>query len=83
MARKQFAKMQLEGEKPSKFFCSLNKKRLAKAQLEELHIVEKDSEGKEKVKVITEQRSIKWEVRKYYWKLDSEQEARVDKEDIL
>ena len=39
IVRKQFAKMQLEGEKPSKFFCSLNKKRLAKAQFEELHMI--------------------------------------------
>ena len=38
LARKQFAKIQLEGEKPSKFFCNLNKKRIAKVQFEELHI---------------------------------------------
>ena len=75
--------MQLEGDNPTKFFCSLNKKRLAKAQFKELHIVKKDSEGKEKVKVITEQKSIEWEVRKYYYNLYSEQEARVEKEEIL
>ena len=56
----------------------MNKKRLAKAQFEELHIVEKDSEGKDKVKVITEQKSIEWEVRKYYYNLYSEQEDRVE-----
>ena len=83
LARKHFAKLQLEGEKPTKFFCNLNKKRVAKAQFEELHIVEKDSEGREKVRVITEQESIEWEVRKYYWKLYGEHEARVDKEEIL
>merc|ERR1711888_517063 len=83
LARKQFAKIQLEGEKPSKFFCNLNKKIVAKAQFEELHIVEKDDEGREKVKVITEQKNIELEVRKYYWKLYSEHEARVDKEEIL
>ena len=38
-AWKYFAKVQLEGEKPSKFFCSLNKKRMEKAQFDELHIV--------------------------------------------
>ena len=63
VVRKQFAKIQLEGEKPSRFFCNLNKKRLAKAQFEELHIVEKDSEVRETVRVITEQKSIEWEVR--------------------
>ena len=31
IARKQFVKMQLEGEKPTRFFCKMNRKRLAKA----------------------------------------------------
>ena len=35
------------------------------------------------MKVIAEQKSIKWEVRKYYGKLCSKQEARVNKEEIL
>ena len=82
-ARKYFTKMQLEGEKPTKFFCNLNKKRLAKAQFEELHVVEKNREGKEEVRVVTEQREIEWEVRKFYWHLYGEHEARVDKEEIL
>ena len=33
--------------------------------------------------MITEQKSIEWEVRKYYWKLYVEHKARVDKEEIL
>ena len=53
-ARKFFAKMQLEGEKPTKFFCNLNKKRMEKAQFEELHVVEKKPNGEETVKVVTE-----------------------------
>ena len=57
-ARKYFTKMQLEGEKQTKFFCNLNKKRLTKAQFEELHMVEKNREGKEEVRVVTEQREI-------------------------
>ena len=44
-ARKYFAKVQLEGEKPTKFFCSLNKKRMEKAHFEGLHIVEKRRKG--------------------------------------
>ena len=68
-AGKYFTKMQLEGEKPTKFFCNLNKNRLAKAQIEELHIIEKNKDGKDEVKVIMEQKAIEWEVRKYYWKL--------------
>ena len=51
--------------------------------MEELHIIEKNSEGREEVKVMMEQKSIEWEVRKYYWKLYGEHEARVDKEEIL
>ena len=49
--------MQLEGEKPTRFFSKLNKKRLAKAQFEELHIIEKNRDGREEVRVITEQKS--------------------------
>ena len=83
LARKQFAKVQLEGEKPSKKICSMNRKRIAKAQFEELHITEKDDKGVERIKVISEQKDIEWEVRKYYWKLYSEHEAKVDREEIL
>ena len=50
----------------------MNKKRLAKAQFEELHVVKKDIEGREKVKIITEQKSIEWEVRKYYYNFYSQ-----------
>ena len=83
IARKYFAKVQIEGEKPTRFFCNLNKKRLAKAQFEESQVIEKNRDGWEEVRMITEQKSIEWEVRKYYWKLYGEHEARVDKEEIL
>ena len=83
IARKYFAKVQLEGEKPTRFFCNLNKKRLAKAQFEELHVMEKNKDGREEVRVITEQKALEWEVRKYYWKLYGEHEASVNKEEIL
>ena len=33
--------------------------------------------------MITEQKSIEWEVRKYYWKLYGEHKAKVDREEIL
>ena len=45
--------------------------------------MEKNSDGREEVKVITKQKSIEWEVRKYYWKLYGDHEARLDKEEIL
>ena len=82
-ARKYFAKVQLEGQKPSRFFYNLNKKRMEKAQFEELHIVEKQNEGPDVVRVVKEQKTVEWEVRKYYWNLYREQETNVDSEEIL
>ena len=46
-ARKTLAKYNLEGERPTKLFCSLNKKIKNKAQFEVLHVIETDHEGKE------------------------------------
>ena len=43
------------------FNCNLNKKRLEKAQFEELHVVEKKPDGEE-IKVVTEQKAEEWEL---------------------
>ena len=43
--RRYFAKLQLEWERLTKFFCSMNFKRMEKTQFEELHIVEKNRYG--------------------------------------
>ena len=56
---------------------------MAKAQFEVLHVEEVDENGKEVTKILKEQKSIEWEVRKYYYNLYSEQDARVNKEEIL
>ena len=61
----------------------MNKKRLEKAQFEELHIVEKKKDGPDEIRVIKEQKAVEWEVRKYYWNLYKEQETNVDTEEIL
>ena len=91
-ARKYFAKLQLEGEKPTKFFCKMNKKPMEKAQFKELHIVEKKAGGVEQTRIVTEQKSVEWEIRKFYWKLYQEAEKdsynvessiRAHKEEIL
>ena len=37
-ARKYLAKNNLEGERPTKFFCMMNHKMKSKAQFEEVHI---------------------------------------------
>ena len=75
--------MQLEGEKPTKFFCNLNKKRMDKAQFEELNVIEKKPNGEEVIRVVTEQKAIEWEVRKFYWNLYQEEEKDINKEEIL
>ena len=82
-ARKRFEKMQLEGEKPTRFFCQMNKKMGAKAQFEVLHVEEKDKDGNDIVRVVQEQKEIELEVRKFYYKLYSKKEAKVDKLEIL
>ena len=56
---------------------------MEKAQFEELHLVEKKLNGEEEVRVVTEQKTIEWEVRKFYWKLYQKEEKVIDKEEIL
>ena len=51
--------MELEGERPTGFFCSMNKKQVEKAQFDEGKQIEKDTNGKETTKVITDQKAIK------------------------
>ena len=83
IARKCFVRMQLEGEKPTRFFCKMNKKFQAKAQFEKIHLEEVDHRGKEVTKVIQDQETIEKEVRKFYCNLYSEGEANVDKDEII
>ena len=48
-----------------------------------LHVIEKKPNGEELVKIVTEQKAIEWEVRKFYWNLYQEEEKVIDKEEIL
>ena len=82
-ARRYLAKNQLEGERPTKFFCSMNRKMKSKAQFEEVHVSERDEKGEEKIRVIKEQRAVEWEVRKFYWNLYRREETNCRKEKIL
>ena len=66
-ARKYLAKKQLEGERPTKFFCNMNRKMKSRAQFEEVHVREKDGRGEETVRVVRKKSSVEWEVRKFYW----------------
>ena len=56
--RRYLAKNQLEGERPTKFYCSMKKMMKVKAQFEEVHIVEKDKNGEEKIRVVKEQKAV-------------------------
>ena len=56
---------------------------MEKAQFKELNIVEKKPNGEEVIRVVTEQKAIEWEVRKFYWNLYQEEEKEIDKEEIL
>ena len=46
ITRKNFVQMQLEGEKPTRFFCKMNRKRLPRFQFKELHVEEVDENSK-------------------------------------
>ena len=82
-ARRYLAKNQLEGERPTKFFCSMNKKMKAKTQFEEVHVVERDENGEGRKRIVKEQCAVEWEVRKFYWNLYRKEETNCRKEVIL
>ena len=63
--RRYFAKNNLEGERPTRIFCSMNKKMKSRAQFEEIHVKEKNERGKEVTRTVKKQSSVEWEVRKY------------------
>ena len=65
-ANKYFAKCQLEGERPTKFFCNMNKKMKARAQFKEVYVKELDEKGEEKIRIVNEQSAVEWEFLKFY-----------------
>ena len=82
-ARRYFANNQLEGERPMRFFCSMNKKIKSRAQFEEVHVKERNERGEEVTRIVKKQSSVEWEVRKYYWSLYRKEETFFDKQDFL
>ena len=82
-ARRSFEKWQLEGEKPTRFFCSMNKKFQEKAQFDEIILEELNEDGKEITRVVKDQEEIEKEVRNFYSNLYSESETRVDKDEVI
>ena len=81
-ARKYLAKNQLEGERPTKFFCTMNCKMKNRAQFEEVHVKETNERGEETVREVKKQSSVEWEVRKYYWSLYRKEETFCSKDEI-
>ena len=82
-AKRYFAKNNLEAERPTRFFCSMNKRMKSRAQFEEIHVKEKNERGKEVTRIVKKQSSVEWEVRKYYWSLYRKEETFCNKKDIL
>ena len=54
-ARMSFEKWQLEGQKPTRYFCSMNKKFHEKAHFEEIILEELNEDGKETTRVVKDQ----------------------------
>ena len=65
-ARRYFVKNQLEGERSTRFFCSMNRKMKNKAQFKEVHVKETNERGEETVRIVEKQSPVEWEVRKFY-----------------
>ena len=81
--RRYLVKNQLEGERPTKFFCSMNHKMKSKAQFEEVHVKERNERGEETMRLVKKQSSVEWEMRKYYWSLYRKEETFCSKKHIL
>ena len=82
-ARKYLAKNQLERERLTRCFCSMNRKMKSRAQFEELHLRGTNERGEEVVRDVKKQSSVEWEVRKYYWSLYRKEGTFFNKRDIL
>ena len=82
-ARRYFTKNNLEGERPTKFFCSMNKKTSKKYQFETLNVKETNERGEETIRVVTKLKEAEWEVRKLYWNLYRKEAIICDKNYIL
>ena len=82
-ARRYFAKRNLESEKPTKFFCSMNKKTKSKPQFKDLHVLEVNARGEEEIRVVMKQGLLEWEVHKFYWSLYKKEETFCSKEEIM
>ena len=55
----------------------------SKAQFETLHVKEEGTNGEERVREVTKQSEVEWEVRKFYWKLYRKETSIIDKGEIL
>ena len=61
----------------------MNRKMKAKAQFEEVHVVEKYRNGEERIRIVRKQKAVEWEVRKFYWNLYRREETNCRKDEIL
>ena len=82
-ALRMMAKYNLEGERPTKFFFKLNKQFKSATQIDTLIVKEEESKREEKERTIRDQKTIEWEVRKFYWKLYKKQDVEISKDEIV
>ena len=82
-ARRYFAKKNLEEERPTRLFCSMNRKMKSKAQFETIHVKEENERGEEVIRVVTKQSAVECEIMKFYWSLYRKEETFCNKRDIL
>ena len=78
-ANKAFAKMNLEGKKPTKYFCSLEKQTKTSNLLDSLHIENEE----DKMEETFDQVVIENEVKKFYKKLYPKTPTCADKRYIF
>ena len=55
----------------------------SKAQFKTLHVKQEGTNGEERVKEVTKQSEVEWEVRKFYWKLYRKESSIIYKGEIL
>ena len=83
MATQMLAKYNLEGERPTWFFCSMNKKRRKNVKFTTLVCKVVDEPGKKVEETLTEQSRIEEEVHNYYKDLYKHREVEHTYDEIL
>ena len=82
VARKSMTEDNLVGEKPMCFFCKLNRKMKNVVQFDTLVVKEKNIIDEEQERIVTDQKTIEWEVKKLYRQLYRKQEVEINSKEM-